>query len=104
MRTRSAHSQIPGDERGEGRGADRLGRSGSDLISLLRAVQEEGREAMIAVDQYDPNFAKSLAASTSELEAVPVIDNWLTSRQAVLDRTRDRIRSVWAAAQSNRCD
>lgn len=80
-------------------GGKRPGYSDYDLIAQLRAVRDEGNEAMTAAEQYDPDFGIKLSSCANEAEAEQLLDEWLARRVDVLRRTRAHLRQVWKAAR-----
>lgn len=83
---------------------EKPGRPDYALIAHLRAIRQEGDEAMAAVERYDPDFSVKLYACLEEKAAENLLDDWFARRVDVLKRTQEHLREVWKAANgAHRC-
>ncbi len=83
-------------------GGTHPGKLDYDLVAHLRAVREDGDEAMIAAEEYDPNFSLKLSECTDDAAAEALLGAWLERRAAVLRRTQDELRRTWREARQHR--
>lgn len=65
------------------------------LIEALRAVREQGYEAMTAAERYEPDFSIDLSRCRDAAEADALLERWRAHRTAILDDTRATLRRVW---------
>jgi hypothetical protein len=77
---------------------EKQGRPDYALIARLRAIREEGDEALAAVERYDSDFSLKLYACIEEAAAERLLDDWLGRRVDVLRRTQGHLREIWKAA------
>lgn len=67
-----------------------------DLIETLRSIRRQGREDLLGIERYDPDFSLKLSECNVEQEAVAYLEEWLEKRLSVLKVTRDRLHHAWA--------
>ena len=75
------------------------GRADYQLVEKLRAIREQGDEAMTALEQYDPEFSLKLAACREPADAEALLADWLGRRTDALKRTEAELLRLWREAQ-----
>jgi len=72
------------------------------LVRRLRAVRDEGQEAMSALEHYDPNFSLRLSECEDEAAAIGHLKDWLERRVTVLEQCRSRLEETWRSGVAER--
>jgi hypothetical protein len=79
--------------------SDRPGRPEYDLIARLRAVRQQGDEAMTAVEEFDPDFSIKLSNCATDEAAEKLLADWLEHRTRVLRQVQDGLQQAWRHAR-----
>ncbi|MCJ2064261.1 hypothetical protein MKK63_16280 [Methylobacterium sp. J-088] len=74
-------------------------RSDRVLIEALRSAREEGYDAIMATERYDPDFSIDLSRARTEAEADVLLEHWHDRRCGVLATTRATLKRIWQEHQ-----